>query len=109
MNCLKLCSPYQAINNSTSELRGIDAENSPFPLRSSTAEKTATGHASSSENREIEEVVQQICDIAQAADGRDNEGDIDAVGLEGYGSVYTYCPRCHIKASRNISTVHMSN
>jgi hypothetical protein len=107
MNCLKLCSPYQAINNSTSELRGIDAENSP--LRSCTAEKTATGLASSSENQEIEEVVQQICDIAQAADGRDTEGDNDAGGQEGYGGVYTYCPRCHIKASRNISTVHMSN
>ena len=28
------------------------------------------------------------------------EGDNDAVGLEGYGGVYTYCPRCHIKASQ---------
>ena len=75
-----------------------------------------------SESREIDEVVQQICDITRADDDEDdvnndvNDDDKDHVNDDDdddnnqqHGGVYAYCPNCQLKAWVWGTSLHNEN
>ena len=134
MSCLKLCSRYQAIKSSAADFSGAD-DSSPLPRRRAVATGDSLSAApperasslserasSLSESREIDEVVQQICDITRADDDEDdvnndvNDDDKDHLNDDDnddnnqqHGGVYAYCPNCQLKAWVWGTSLHNEN
>jgi hypothetical protein len=77
MSCLKLCSRYQAIDTSAPDLTIADSP----PERPGSSSAVETGRQpSTADNREIDEVVQEICDIGTCQAGGLHDDDEDGPG-----------------------------
>jgi hypothetical protein len=81
MNCLKLCSRYEAISTSAADLP-TTADSTPSLRRRHLAGSMVSSPlseqiSSASENREIDEMVQEICDITLGDDNSDDDNDKD--------------------------------
>ncbi len=76
MSCLKLCSRYQAIHTSAPDLTIADSP-PERPGSPSAVETAAQRQPSTADNREIDEVVQEICDIGTCQAGGLHDDDDD--------------------------------